>query len=41
VFDEEGVVPALMCDHFMTASDAQERGLIDHVYSSREAVLEF
>jgi ATP-dependent Clp protease protease subunit len=37
----EEVERTLDRDHFMTANEAQEWGLIDHVYSSREAVLEF
>jgi ATP-dependent Clp protease protease subunit len=37
----EEVERTLDRDHFMTASEAQEWGLIDHVYSTREAVLDF
>ena len=34
----EEVERTLDRDHFMTATEAKEWGLVDHVYSSREAL---
>ena len=39
--DYDEVERTLDRDHFMTASEAKQWGLVDHVYSSREAAKDF